>query len=259
MTQEAVSNGTAAPLPTLEDLGMATDYLKIGDYLYAIKKIGAGIDVEKEVRQYYADRVKGLQLTMATAVSKEIQDDAQRQLDKIEKYRRKGAVAIPRELIDKPCVYTQRAGEVMEAVPIVYHPWLVVGSKGNFTDIGVSTRTKAWEGLKADDKVEVLIQNTVYIPALVGVARKTKRLYMFNMFTPHTFSDGRLCIGESPFEQYANLAPLAMAKQLSVINLFSPVNQYIRFDRTELPIGQFINEMCTILKVQKGVATAWKM
>lgn len=250
-----------APLPRFEDLGLETNYLKLGDQVFAIKQIGAGFDIDAEMREFYKQKVETLTTLTSEAVHRDISNEHQAQLQRIQELRQRGQVSIPRDKIGKCIAYTQSAGEVMECVPVVYHPWQVVGTKAQLRDMFQAANEGQWREIRAEDETAVTISNSVYIPAFVGIGRRTQKLWMLGgLKTPHTMGSGDLCISQSPFNQYARLNPMEMSKQISIINLFSPARHDIAFGEpeTRITFEVLCREMSTITKVEKNVRTAWQ-
>lgn len=247
-------------LPKFEELGIETNFLKVGDQVFAVKKVASGFKVEDEMRSFYAHKVNQLDELMKKAVVKEIEGIHAAQLNRINALRTRGQVAIPSNMMGKCVAYTKEAGEVMECVPVVYHPWQIHGTKQQFTGFRFDTSSGDWTKLNSSDEVQVTVQTSIYIPAFIGIAKQTRRLYALGgLKTPHTMAGNYLCIGNSKFEDYAKLDSLEMSKQISIINLFSPATSEIRFGEpaTVLTLQQFFSDWIKVVKVEKRERTSW--
>ena len=248
-------------LPRFEDLGIETNYLKLGDKVFAVKQIGSGFDLDAEMREFYKVKVDALKALTDEAVVRDVNNDHQQQLTRIQAARSRGQIAIPSALVGKCVAYHQSAAEVMECIPVVYHPWQVIGTKSQIRDYFQMPNEGSIRAIAAEDEVSVLVSNNIYIPAFVGVGRRSQKLWMLGgLRTPHTMTSGDLCIGSSVFEQYARLDANEMSKQISVINLFSPANSSIRFGTPEQVISfeNLFRTMCTVKSVERNVRTQWQ-
>ena len=257
----AVPVATEVTLPKFEELGLETNFLKLGEKVFAVKQIGAGFNIDAEMREFYKAKVETLTTLTSEAVCRDIANEHQAQIARIQDARQRGQVAIPQDKLGKCIAYTTPAGEVMECVPVVYHPWQVIGTKAQLRDMFEAANEGQWRDIRAEEETAVTISNSIYVPAFVGIGRRTQKLWMLGgLKTAHTMDGGELCISQSPFEQYARLSAMEMSKQISIINLFSPARHDIMFGTPEQSITFEVlcRQMSTITKVEKNVRTQWQ-
>jgi hypothetical protein len=249
------------PLPKFEELGIETNFLKLGDRVFAVKQIGEGFNIDVEMREFYKAKVDTLTELTNNAVLRDVHAEHQAQIERIQEARSRGQVSIPRDKLGKCVAYTMPASEVMECVPIVYHPWQVIGTKAQLMEMFQAAKGRSWRAIAAEDETVVTIDNNLYIPAFVGIGRKTSKLWMLGgLKTPHTMVDGNLCISQSPFVHYARLNSMEMSKQISIINLFSAARQSIVFGdaAVEISLETLCRQMSSVVSVEKNVRTQWQ-
>lgn len=241
----------AIPSPAVD---LSIDYLKLGDSIFAITKVGDGIDIHREVKTFYEEKFQKTKIRLEGALVKGTGEDWSTQLESLTRKRQTHTVAIPPDMLHKVVMNHRNAGSVVEVRPIIYHPHLVTGTKDNFRSHGLACNigtSSKFHGFKDGVNLAVTIACDIYIPCAIAISPTNKTIYIVGAKTPHTMGgDGRLCIGNSRFEDYASLDSMAMSRQVSVINLFSLAGSPIEFMGETIGLAEVINDD-TIVKVEE--------
>lgn len=251
-----------SPIPITDvpaESGFTTpvDYLKLGNKIFAVREI-AEVDIHKEVREYYKNLYENQVTRWKTAISAGHEGEWSRQMDRISSIRDSFKITIPEELQGIPVQYIEQTRSVGRCVPIIYHPWKVVGSKASFGSRGINLRTSVWEPFALGDQMEVLIKSDLFFPCSLTFIKETRDIFMIGLYGFHSMSGAELCYGNRNYVGWESLSPMELSKQASIINLDSLGRTTIKFEEQEIPLAAILTD-AAITSVKKEEVTSWRI
>lgn len=204
---------------------MDTSYLKLGNELYAVKRIECqDVDIDEELREFYQtrhdDHVKLLNESVVNGSTEEWTS----QLDHLRKYKNRGEVTLPRSLYGKVVCYY---GNVFldQVRCIIYSPNIVSGPADRFMQMGIHFPEELGE-VEIIETLEADITPRFAIPIMIGYSAQANHMVTLGTQLIHSFGPyGRICTGRhkaSDFWNAANFADL-----INHINMYSPASHSV--------------------------------
>lgn len=245
------------PEGTEPNFDVPVDYLKIGSKVFAVREV-AEVDIHKEIRDYYKGLYDAQKGRWQTAISRAAEEEWSRQMDHIRAAAEQHRITIPEELTDYPVMYHEHTRTVGRFIPILYHPWKVVGTRESFAAKGVNILAPTWASINPGDPVEVLIKSDVFLPGGIAFYPKLSLMYLIGLAGFHSMGDYSLCYASRNYAAWEKLSAVELSKQASIINLDSLARQDIVSDLGSIALPQVLNND-TIISVKKEDITTWRV
>jgi len=220
---------------------MNTDILKIGDDVYALQKVSSqGLDMEREMKSYYDDRVEIHKRELDGTLAINIQEEWDSQVTHLRNIRNRENVEVSSNLYDRNIRYMSRIRQLVEIRIIEVAPLEIKGTVYAIKQYLLNTaddpalgtvelEMKRWintHEAPMDTQVSILLKDTFSMKTTVAYSSVLNKMYMLDIKTPHTYSDSQLCTGNSEASVFWGLDDRALSLELSRVNLYSMTNQY---------------------------------
>jgi hypothetical protein len=238
-----------------EQIDVNTDILRVNGSLYAIKRIECDdIDINEELKDLYGKKHEQHVETLNEGIVENASEDWNKQIEHIQNFGNKGTYTVPASLYNKPVMVFK--DNLIELRMITYAPNKVRVSRSYLQS------NYAWlcgrddvHDLIADDTNDgrfiVHIEPPFSFPMLVGYSKKLNKLYTPNQRTYHTFSDGTVCTSNHKASEFWALDPIAMEREMNIINTFSPANREVNGVRMLDLITE--NSFVSVARREEGV------
>jgi hypothetical protein len=205
-----------------EQIDVNTDILRVNGSLYAIKRIECDdIDINEELKDLYGKKHEQHVETLNEGIVENASDDWNKQIEHIQNFGNKGTYTVPASLYNKPVMVFK--DNLIELRVITYAP-NKVRVNGAYIDSHCSFINKP---PSEDGRYIVDIEPPFSIPMLVGYSKKLNKLYTPLQRTYHTFGDGAVCTSNHKASEFWALDPVAMEREMNIINTFSPANREV--------------------------------
>ena len=231
MEGQAIGREEQAPpeTPVIEDIKLEANFLKIGDNIFTVKKIGAeGLDMEKEIKEYYKSKFDEHQDNMNESVAQGMSDDWNMQLNHVRQYNSRGTITIPPEKHNKLVLYRSNASRLLEVRLAIYSPTEIQVTRGSIERFcGTAVNRHAMLRDYRDTGEELILQFEPLCQYPMSVGFDGNTLYVLNMRTFHTFDGSNVCCGDHGAPAFWALSNEALSRELSKINTFSLASDYL--------------------------------
>lgn len=247
----------------LEKLGEEVSFLQIGRNKYMVSLVGQDMSIVDELKTYVASEVAAVKEELSDVFEGDIASQLSAQINHIQSARRRGQVAIPQNMQDKPVKYVRN--EVLEVKPFVFNPWCI---KSTYDDIlaiarGIETAlfldpeavAKAGRARNRDGEWQLTFTSAIMYPGLVCLSQGQLRM-VNELKTFHTYDDGSMCTGNSDARAVFALSPSALGVQLSILNRFSPLSSHIRWGTTRHEFPNWLSKCEGFAISRNAVRTA---
>jgi hypothetical protein len=203
------------------------DYLKIGDNVYAIEHVAQGIDIETELRNFYADKLTSALNQNSQFIAAAVDREWDYQMGKLIEQTSADRVMLAPENFFKPIYYDKHNKCFSVVKTILYQPNCIKTSSYLLPEF-----KQFIDPVTTDSTQQVLIylkQDLIVFPLQIALIKYRNDSYLRvvgDSTTFHCYSDGRICIGYNNAETLWNLDIKALGKRLSSINAFSLASHY---------------------------------
>lgn len=233
----------------LEKLGEEVSFLQIGRNKYMVSLVGQDMSIVDELKTYVASEVATVKEELSNVFEGDIAQQLAAQINHIQSARRRGQVAIPMNMQNKPVKYLRN--EVLEVKPFVFNPWCIKSTYDDILAIAWSIEANSFLDSEAvakmdrararDGEWQLTFRSEIMFPGLVCLSQG--QLQMVNeLKTFHTYDSGNMCTGNSDARAVFALAPTALGVQLSILNRFSPLSSHIRWGTTRLEFPNWLSK-----------------
>ena len=242
------------------EMEVNTDILRIGETLYALKRIeSAKIDINEELKELYEARHKQHVETLNDGVVNTAMEDWNTQINHIRSFEGKGQHAITAKHFDKP-VMVHRGMFLLLRV-ILYSPtemrtsWDYIRNRQRGVDVIPKIKKFCEE---YTGTVLIRFRPQFCIPLVVGFCEKTGGLFTPFIRTFHTMSGGNVCTGNHTGKDFWKLSNVALEHEMNRINTFSPASSSVDVNGHRYGWREMINDQ-TVQSVQRRGASTWEV
>lgn len=197
-----------------------SSYIKLGNKVFLISESEEEVNIELQYKQYIEDYLNNIKNQYENKFISAITQDFEKQVARLEKAKANNKITLPPELGNVDICYKTQYKDFFIIKIINYSPNVFRGSYDDFKYYS-NFLFDFDANIDQNKSYEVTIKNKISIPLILYLNKNLNKVYAKDIYTFHSMSDARLCIGNNTVEKLLALNKEDFEKSFNRVNLYS--------------------------------------